>query len=339
MQRRWDRGPQTSANSALAKTFLQALLGPPRLRQSGGNQAADWTCCSCKWSNFASRNKCRHCGAPPGTAGSKPPTPTVPAKAATTKPPPWERAKAAAIQAAALEAALTAAQQVGGAEDFEKELTEKLTAARRTAQDDRPLPDRLAGIRSYISRAEKRLDAAEKAVKEAEGQHEAIAADLTSHKAKLEELEREAEQQRKSAMETDEARQPASNPEPEELVQLREQMAQLSQEVIQLRQQNAAMQKAGKGLEVELSAARPELEAARAQKTAAERQHAELRALGLAELRTRLAKCFGDHQKALTEGRWPDAEALADMTGKLTAALRDAGEQEALAGSNFDQNS
>ena len=268
-----------------------------------------------------------------------PAAPTPTAKAATPKPPPWERAKAAAVHATALEAALAAAQQTGGAEDFVKELTEKLTAARKASQDGRPLPDRLAGIRSYISRAEKRLDAAETAVQEAEGQREAIAADLVSHKAKLEELEKEAEQQHKSAMETEDAAQPATNSEPEELVQLREQMAQLSKEVVQLRQQNAAMHKAGKGLEVELCAARPELEAARAQKTAAERQHAELRSFGSVELTARLGRCFGDHQKALTEGRWSDAETLAEMTRKLTAALRDAGEQEARAGSNFNPES
>ncbi len=71
----------------------------------------------------------------------------------------------------------------------------------------------------------------------------------------------------------------------------------------------------------------------------AELQHAELRSLGSAELRMRLAKCFRDHQTALTDGRWSEAESLADMTGKLTAALREAGELEVKAGSNFNPDS
>ena len=164
-------------------------------------------------------------------------------------------------------------------------------------------------------------------------------ADLAQHRAKLQELENAVAGQ---GMHVDEAalsEQRPSDPEPAELAQLRTQMVQLSDEVVQLRQQNADMRRAGQGLQGELEAARPELEAARASKTAAERQHAELRALGSAELTTRLSKCFRDHQKALTESRWSEAESLADTTKKLTAALREAGELESQAGSVFDPNS
>ncbi len=76
-----------------------------------------------------------------------------------------------------------------------------------------------------------------------------------------------------------------------------------------------------------------------AEKSAAERQHAELRALGSAELKTRLAKCFSDHQQALMHERWREAETLADTTKRLTAAFREAGEQEAQAGSVFNPDS
>ncbi len=335
---------QWNGNHELAKTFMQALLGPPRARHGSGAQSLDWTCRSCKWSNYATRPTCRHCGAAPGPASSKSTpsataAPAPQAKGAAPKPPPWERAKAAAAQVAALEAAMAAAQLAGGAEDLVKDLTEKLTAARKAAQDDRPLPDRLAGIRAYISRAEKRLDAAVRAVKEAEDQRDSIGADLASHKEKLEELEKEADRQRGSSMETDGAEQSGANSEPEEFTQLRLQMAQLSEEVEKLQKENKVMRQAGRGLEDELSVARPELEAARAQKTAAEKKHAELRALGSSELTARVAKCFRDHQQALTDSKWVEAESLAEMTGKLTAALREAGEQEAQAGSSFNPNS
>ena len=128
-------------------------------------------------------------------------------------------------------------------------------------------------------------------------------------------------------------------PESAELSTLRIQMKQLSEEVVQLRKQNADMRQLGQGLEGELAVARPQLEAARAEKTAAERQHSELRGQGSAQLSTRLQQCFRDHQLALTEGRWQDAECLADMTKRLTAALREAGELESQLGSNFNPDS
>ncbi len=82
-------------------------------------------------------------------------------------------------------------------------------------------------------------------------------------------------------------------------------------------------------IEIYSAETKPELEASRAQRKTAEREHAELRVLGVEALKQRLAQCFAEEQQALNAGKWQDAEALVDIHKKLTAALRSASEMQA----------
>ncbi len=328
MSKRWNR------DTELAKSLLSALFGPPRDPRAQLQQT-EWKCSKCRCPNFDTRKICRKCQAP-RKSPSPAPAPAVgastPAAAApqamSPKPAPWARAKAAATRASALEAALAAARATGGDDDFVKELETKLEMAKKASMDNRPMLDKLAGCRDAIGRREKKLEAAESALAKAMQDRDAILADLEEHRRHLKELEDEAEKATKA---TDMPVDTASDAE-EELQGLQAQVEQLNSEMKKLREQNAFMRTAGRGLEVQVSECR-------AEKAEAQRQHSKLVALGSAEVKRRLEKCFNEHQQHLVAHRWEEAEQLAAMTQRLTAALREAGEREAQEPSNFDPNS
>ena len=268
MSKRWNRAAPNS-NAALARSFLEVLLGPPRSRgpaSQGGRE--DWTCTKCTWSNFGSRSKCRHCGAarpgggsPQGQrAGAKPASGPGPGAPAPPKPAPWEKARAAATRASALEAALAAAKIAGGDGELVKELEGKLEAARKASTDARPLTDQLTGCREYLERARKRLEKAEQAVNEATKHRDELARDVTDHEARLEELENEAEAARPSPAAPTAVDMPVDTAAPgvaaERLELLEAELRRAQEEAAVLRNQNEDYLAKGSALEQEVTEAK-----------------------------------------------------------------------------------
>ena len=107
--------------------------------------------------------------------------------------PPWKVAKEAGEKAKAVTAALEALQQAGGACDVEETLkteTERLTKI--ASHPERPLVERMQGVRAYIERAEKRAAALDEEVLALQKEQQLQQADLTEHRNQLKELERQA---------------------------------------------------------------------------------------------------------------------------------------------------
>ena len=170
----------------LAKTLLKAFLGSEtRAKQK------EWVCKTCGTSNFMTRKICRNCS--PVQTTPPAPAPVAPASPGPPKLAPWAKARAAATRATALEAALSAARATGGDENLVRDLESKLVAAQKASSDRRPLVDKLAGCRAYISRAQRRYELAEAAASEAIKQRDAIAKDLEEHQKELAKLESETD--------------------------------------------------------------------------------------------------------------------------------------------------
>ena len=239
MSQRWGR--KTAANKELALSLAQALFGAPRRgpatrgrRGEGGGE--HWSCAKCAFSNYGWRKECFKCGCTVKRdkhkekekgAGVRDTTST----AATAKPAPWVKTREAASRATVLEAALRAARDAGGDDQFVKELETKLASAQKESVDSRPLGDQLAGCRAAIARRKKRLEVAEKAVKDAEQLRKSVFEDLEEHRLKLEELEAEADDRagRRMAVDDDDEA-PAAAPAAHSAAEVAELRARLEQQ-------------------------------------------------------------------------------------------------------------
>ena len=157
-------------------SYFVEVISASAHRTTPSGSKAEWQCNKCNWSNFTTRQKCRHCGLlRPGTEASpsfrksegvqKGAAPKVPY---VLKPAPRVKNQEAVAKAAALEAALAGAREAGGAQGVVSQLENELEVARRASTDTRPLADRLAGCRAYIERAEKRVAESEAIITDAQ---------------------------------------------------------------------------------------------------------------------------------------------------------------------------
>ncbi len=256
----------------------------------------------------------------------------------TRRPAPEIIAAEASARATVLQESATrlrAAGLIGEAEPLEVKAAELLKKSE--------LPSRWKRLdmkEAFVKRAEGRVLKGTQAVEEALQALDAARNALQVWERELEEAHAQLTQLRNES--DDSERTPSAAAEPADVdvvTQLRLQLSTLESEASRLREQNAMMLSAGKGLESQLAAAKPELQAAREAKLEAERKHIELRGLGSTVLTDRLAKCFTAHQQALNDSQWQAAENLAETTGKLTAALREASANEAQCSSAFNPES
>ena len=96
MPQRWNK------DSVLAKSFLEALLGPPRSQRGlPAKDKPEWTCGKCSTQNFQTRQQCRSCKAKKGS--KKPAASGTPSPAKTTPnaQPPRAKVEAAKEEAKA----------------------------------------------------------------------------------------------------------------------------------------------------------------------------------------------------------------------------------------------
>ena len=191
------------------KTSLERMVLQHLLSSSGRGKNARpakktqskpaWDCQQCQFHNFGFRSHCLKCGK---AKGSKKPAQVVtacPSKSSagvlSKTPPlaPWAKPQVAANKMAALQASLSMLRQHGGDEDVETVLQSWIAEAEKaSASKEKPLAERLAGTRAYIVRAEKRREAAQLAVSEAQARLSELETDLAQHKSHLASLEREA---------------------------------------------------------------------------------------------------------------------------------------------------
>ena len=266
---------------------------------------------------------------------------------------PWHKAEA---RAAELEASAGRLRAVGLAEQADE--LEKQASEQRKLAEKAPEPGkRIDMLKAWIKRAEgrvakssDRIADAQKELKDAQAAHKALQDELEDGRGQLQMLRNNM----RSSDDAEDAAEPAAKraaPAPSAAMEeLHQQLQQAKAEAERLRSENVVMRKAGHSLETELAAVKAEqtamwkaghsleteLTAVKAEQTAAEQAHIQLRGLGSAELKKRLAQCFADLQAALNSSKWQEAEALEDTTKKLTAALREAGERESQAGSAFN---
>ncbi len=241
----------------------------------------------------------------------------------------------AEARAAELEASAGRLRAVGLAEQADE--LEKQASEQRKLAEKAPEPGkRIDMLKAWIKRAEgrvakssDRIADAQKELKDAQAAHKALQDELEDGRGQLQMLRNNM----RSSDDAEDAAEPAAKraaPAPSAAMEeLHQQLQQAKAEAERLRSENVVMRKAGHSLETELTAVK-------AEQTAAEQAHIQLRGLGSAELKKRLAQCFADLQAALNSSKWQEAEALEDTTKKLTAALREAGERESQAGSAFN---
>ena len=253
---------------------------------------------------------------------------------AERRPAPEATVAAAEARAAELEASAGRLRTLGlaeAAESLEKQASEQRKVAESTPTPGKRIDMQKAWIKraeARVAKAATRIDAAQKEWQDAQAAHNTLQQELDDGRAHLVKLRNE--------MDPEEIAEPAAKraaPAPSAAMEeLQQRLRQAQAEAERLRDENDKMRQAGHSLETELTAVK-------AEKSAAELAHIELRGLGSAELKKRLAQCFKDLQDALNRSMRQEAEVLEDTTKKLTAAMRDASNSEASCSSNFNPDS
>ena len=214
MPQRWNK------DSVLAKSFLEALLGPPRSQRGlPAKDKPEWTCGKCSTQNFQTRQQCRSCKAKKGAKPSASGTPSS-ARATQSAQPPRPKAEAAkeeakadkderrpapeAVQAEANDRAAALEQsavklRAAGLEARAEELEAEAVRERKRAESAELSPGkRLDSLKRWLERAEGRLrrateeeEDAEGALKDARKAREKLQKELDEGKLKLQELRSE----------------------------------------------------------------------------------------------------------------------------------------------------